>query len=68
MSSFDNMSQVSHVTHLSGMLIGYFMLKKTNKIERLVVPTKKKTLEYQIQREEKESSKNLLLNKILTKY
>ena len=28
MSSFDNMSQVSHVTHLSGMLIGYFMIKK----------------------------------------
>ena len=35
MSSFDNMSQVSHVTHLSGMLIGYFMLKKPIKLKGL---------------------------------
>jgi Uncharacterized membrane protein (homolog of Drosophila rhomboid) len=27
MSSFNNLSQVSHITHLSGMTIGYLMLK-----------------------------------------
>ena len=30
MSSFNNISQVSHITHLSGMLIGYLMLKRMN--------------------------------------
>ena len=63
MSSFDNMSQVSHVTHLSGMLIGYFMLKKPIKLKGLWFQLRKKTLEYQIQREEKESSKNLIVEK-----
>ena len=28
MSSFNNISQVSHITHISGMLIGYLMLKR----------------------------------------
>ena len=28
MSSFDNVSQISHLTHLSGMMIGYLMLKR----------------------------------------
>jgi membrane associated rhomboid family serine protease len=71
MSSFDNMSQVSHVTHLSGMLIGYFMLKKPIKLKGLWFRLRKKTLEYQIQREEKELSKNFIveqdINQILDK-
>ena len=71
MSSFDNMSQVSHVTHLSGMLIGYFMLKKPIKLKGLWFQLRKKTLEYQIQREEKELSKNFIveqdINQILDK-
>ena len=71
MSSFDNMSQVSHVTHLSGMLIGYFMIKKPIKLKGLWFQLRKKTLEYQIQREEKELSKNLFverdINQILDK-
>ena len=71
MSSFDNISQVSHVTHLSGMLIGYFMLKKPIKLKGLWFQLRKKTLEYQIQREEKEVSKNLIveqdINQILDK-
>ena len=71
MSSFDNMSQVSHVTHLSGMLIGYFMLKKPIKLKGLWFQLRKRTLEYQIQREEKESSKNFIveqdINQILDK-
>ena len=71
MSSFDNMSQVSHVTHLSGMLIGYFMLKKPIKLKGLWFQLRKKTLEYQIQREERELSKNFIveqdINQILDK-
>ena len=71
MSSFDNMSQVSHVTHLSGMLIGYFMVKKPIKLKGLWFQLRKKTLEYQIQREEKELSKNFIveqdINQILDK-
>ena len=71
MSSFDNMSQVSHVTHLSGMLIGYVMLKKPIKLKGLWFQLRKKTLEYQIQREEKELSKNFIveqdINQILDK-
>ena len=71
MSSFDNMSQVSHVTHLSGMLIGYFILKKPIKLNGLWFQLRKKTLEYQIQKEEKESSKNFIveqdINQILDK-
>ena len=71
MSSFDNMSQVSHITHLSGMLIGYFMIKKPIKLKGLWFQLRKKTLEYQIQREEKELSKNFIveqdINQILDK-
>ena len=71
MSSFDSMSQVSHITHLSGMLIGYFMLKKPIKLKGLWFQLRKKTLEYQIQREEKELSKNFIveqdINQILDK-
>ena len=71
MSSFDNMSQVSHVTHLSGMLIGYFMIKKPIKLKGLWFQLRKRTLEYQIQREEKELSKNFIveqdINQILDK-
>ena len=71
MSSFDNMSQVSHVTHLSGMLIGYFMIKKPIKLKGLWFQLRKKTLEYQIKREEKELSKNFIveqdINQILDK-
>jgi len=71
MSSFDNMSQVSHITHLSGMLIGYFMIKKPIRLKGLWFKLRKRTLEYKIQREEKELSKNLFverdINQILDK-
>ena len=71
MSSFDNMSQVSHITHLSGMLIGYFMIKKPIRLKGLWFKLRKITLEYKIQREEKELSKSLFverdINQILDK-
>ena len=72
MSSFNNMSQISHMTHLSGMLIGYFMLKKPFRLSGLWFQIRKKTLEYRIQKEEKKMSRqfqverdiNIILDKI----
>ena len=53
MSSFNNVSQISHLTHLSGMVIGYFMLKKPVRWNDLWFAIRKKTMEYRVQQEEK---------------
>ena len=53
MSSFNNLSQVSHVTHISGMLIGYLMLKRPLQWRSLWFSIRKKTLEYRVLHEEK---------------
>ena len=53
MSSFNNLSQVSHITHLSGMLIGYLMLKRPLQWRSLWFSIRKKTLEYRVLHEEK---------------
>ena len=56
MSSFDNVSQISHLTHLSGMVIGYLMLKRPIRLHDLWFSIRKRTLEYKIQQEEKKTS------------
>ena len=56
MSSFDNVSQISHLTHLSGMVIGYLMLKRPVRLYDLWFSLRKRTLEYKIQQEEKKTS------------
>jgi len=53
MSSFDNVSQISHLTHLSGMVIGYLMLKHPVRFNDLWFTIRKRTLEYKIKHEEK---------------
>ena len=53
MSSFDNVSQISHLTHLSGMVIGYLMLKRPIRFNDLWFTIRKRTLEYKIKHEEK---------------
>ena len=53
MSSFDNVSQISHLTHLSGMMIGYLMLKRPIRFNDLWFTIRKRTLEYKIKHEEK---------------
>lgn len=53
MSSFDNVSQISHLTHLSGMVIGYLMLKRPLRFNDLWFTIRKRTLEYKIKHEEK---------------
>ena len=52
---------ISHVTHISGMVIGYFLLKKGWKWKDLLFAIRKKTIEFQVQRhEEKHTKKNML--------
>ena len=53
MSSFDNVSQISHLTHLSGMMIGYLMLRRPVRFNDLWFTIRKRTLEYKIKHEEK---------------
>jgi membrane associated rhomboid family serine protease len=57
LSSFDNVSQISHLTHLSGMVIGYLMLKRPIRLDDLWFSIRKRTMEYKIQQEEKKISK-----------
>ena len=56
MSSFNNLSQVSHITHLSGMFIGYLMLKRPFQWRTIWFSIRKKTLEYQVLQKEKKLS------------
>ena len=56
MSSFNNISQVSHITHLSGMLIGYLMLKRPVELRSLWFSIRKRTLEYRVAQEEKKAT------------
>ena len=56
MSSFNNISQVSHITHLSGMLIGYLMLKRPVEWRSLWFYIRKRTLEYRVVQEEKKAT------------
>ena len=58
MSSFDDISQISHLTHLSGMVIGYLMLKRPIRFNDLWFTIRKRTLEYKIKHEEKKVSQH----------
>mgnify|MGYP001410475957 FL=1 len=52
-SSFNNMSQISHITHIAGMIIGYFLLKKPFQISEVLFSIRKTALEYKGKQEEK---------------
>ncbi|MBT3848977.1 MAG: rhomboid family intramembrane serine protease [Candidatus Marinimicrobia bacterium] len=56
MSSFNTISQISHMTHLSGMIIGYLMLKRPVHFNDLWFSIRKRTMEYKVQHEEKKVS------------
>ena len=43
---------ISHVTHISGMLIGYILLKKKWQLADIIFAMRKKTVEFQVQRKE----------------
>tara|TARA_B100001115_G_C15793478_1_gene391536 strand:- start:416 stop:1243 length:828 start_codon:yes stop_codon:yes gene_type:complete len=53
LSSFNEMSQISHLTHLSGMIIGYLLLKKPVRWKTLWFYISKRVIEYKVQKEEK---------------
>ena len=58
-----NADGISHVTHISGMLIGYVLLKKKWRWRDIWFVIRKKTIEFQVQRYEEKSIKNKMLQK-----
>ncbi len=52
-SSFNDMSNISHMTHLSGMLIGYVYLKKEWQWSRLSILFRKKVIDVKSAREDR---------------
>ena len=55
---------ISHVTHISGMLVGYVMLKKKWRLPEVLFALRKKTIEFQVQRNEERELKNSIINNI----
>ena len=64
-SSFNNVTNISHLTHLFGMIIGYIYLKRPFQIKTLWFSVSKKFLEYRIQNQEKKFSHSLEMEKDL---
>jgi len=58
-----NADGISHVTHISGMLIGYVLLKKKWRWHDIWFAIRKKTIEFQVQRYEEKSIKKKMLQK-----
>ena len=58
-----NSDGISHVTHISGMLIGYILLKKKWSWRDLWFSIRKKTIEFQVQRQEDKSIKKKMIQK-----
>ena len=58
-----NADGISHITHISGMVIGYFMLNKKWRWRELLFKIRKKTIEFQVQRNEEKVAKNIMLKK-----
>ena len=70
-SSFNNVTNISHLTHLFGMIIGYLYLKRPVHFRSLWFSVFKKVLEYRIQNQEEKISQSVEierdLNSILDK-
>jgi len=58
---------ISHVTHISGMLVGYILLKKKWRLSDVLFALRKKTIEFQVQRKEDRELKNNIINKDVDK-
>ena len=58
-----NSDGISHVTHISGMIIGYILLKKKWRWRDIWFAIRKKTIEFQVQRYEENSAKKRMLQK-----
>ena len=58
-----NSDGISHVTHISGMLIGYILLKRKWSWRDVWFSIRKKTIEFQVQRQEDKSIKKKMIQK-----
>ena len=58
-----NTDGMSHVTHISGMIIGYILLKKKRRWRDIWFALRKKAIEFQVQRYEQKSVKKRMLQK-----
>ena len=56
---------ISHVTHISGMFIGYLLLKKKWQLTDIIFAMRKKTVEFQVQRKEDRALKKKNINRDL---
>ena len=54
---------ISHVTHISGMLIGYALLKNKWNFSEVLFSLRKKTIEFQVQRKEDRDLKKKIINR-----
>ena len=54
---------ISHVTHISGMFIGYMLLKKKWQLSDIIFAMRKKTVEFQVQRKEDRALKKKYINR-----
>ncbi|MDA9594328.1 rhomboid family intramembrane serine protease [bacterium] len=54
---------ISHVTHISGMFIGYILLKKKWQLADIIFAMRKKTVEFQVQRKEYRALKKKYINR-----
>ena len=54
---------ISHITHISGMLIGYALLKNKWKLSDVLFSLRKKTIEFQVQRKEDQELKKKIINR-----
>ena len=56
---------ISHVTHISGMLIGYIILRKKWRLSDIIFTLRKKTIEFQVQRKEDQKIKKNFIKRDL---
>ena len=54
---------ISHVTHISGMFIGYILIKKKWQLADIIFAMRKKTVEFQVQRKEDRALKKKYINR-----
>jgi len=62
-SSLGSHSNISHLTHLSGMVIGFFYLRFNSQWNKMIFSLRKQILETKLKREENRRKKKKLLQK-----
>ena len=62
-SSLGNHSNISHLTHLSGMIIGFAYLRSNRQWKKMIFSLRKNILEKKLKREESRQNKKKMLQK-----